>query len=79
MAEVQDAEKQNVVEGDGRYITVNIVARRARDINKTRAANMYDDNAPDPTDTAMLEYRSGLLRWEFRHHLTGQGEDFRSN
>jgi len=66
-------------EGDGLYMVVNIIARRAREINKSKTAStIYDDSAPDPLDVAMNEYKNGLLEWEFRHHLVGTGDDFRS-
>ncbi|MCC5877088.1 MAG: DNA-directed RNA polymerase subunit omega [Candidatus Sumerlaeia bacterium] len=65
--------------GDGRYLIVNVVARRARDINKSRqATNIIDEKAPDPMDVAMNEYENGLLQWEFHHNLVGLGDDFRS-
>ncbi len=65
-------------EGDGKYIIVNIIARRAREINKQRSTSMYDENLPDPLDVAAQEYKDSLLKWEFRHHLVGTGDDFRS-
>lgn len=65
--------------GDGKYMMVNIVARRARDLNKRKLNTLYDENTPDPTDTAIQEYNNSLLRWEFRHHLVGTGDDYRSN
>lgn len=66
-------------EGDGAYMVVNIIARRAREINKTRAhSHLYDDNAPDPLDVAQNEFNNKLLNFEFRHHLVGTGDDFRS-
>ena len=65
-------------EGDGTYMKINIIARRAREINKQRGNDFFDDSAPDPVDVAALEYTQGLLEFEFRHHLTGQGEDYRS-
>ena len=75
MAEPKD---KGLPDGDGRYMMVNIVARRARDINKGRVATMFDDDAPDPLDVALNEYKNNLLGYEFRHHLVGQGEDYRS-
>lgn len=58
---------------------INIIARRAREINKERSsARMYDEDAPDPMDVASNEHENGLLNYEFRHHLVGQGDDFRS-
>ena len=66
-------------EGDGRYMMINIVARRAREINKQRGhSDIYDDVSPDPTDVALNEYNNNMLDFEFRHHLTGVSEDFRS-
>jgi DNA-directed RNA polymerase subunit K/omega len=66
-------------DGDGRYMVVNIVARRARDLNKRKVSNLFEDTMPDPTDTALTEFQNGLLRWEFRHHLVGTGGDYRGD
>ncbi|CAN5438400.1 hypothetical protein BH09SUM1_BH09SUM1_32720 [soil metagenome] len=65
-------------EGDGKYMKVNIVARRARDINKQKMSSLYEDDSPDPMDVALMEFKNGLLAFEFRHHLVGTGEDYRS-
>ena len=70
--------KLKLPESDGPYMTINIIARRAREINKQRANELYDENQPDPVDVAKNEYDNDLLNYEFRHHLTGTGEDFRS-
>ncbi len=70
--------KLQLPDGDGPYMMINIVARRAREINKLRANDLYDGNQPDPVDVAANEYDNSLLDYEFRHHLTGTGEDFRS-
>jgi DNA-directed RNA polymerase subunit K/omega len=77
------AENQNQeyvrFEGDGPYMTVNIIARRAREINKERmGSRFYDEDIPDPMDVANNEETNGLLEWEFRSHLVGTGDDFRS-
>lgn len=65
-------------EGDGRYMIVNIVARRARVINREKLNTMYEQNSPDPLDVAMNEYKNNLLEFEFRSHMIGAGEDYRS-
>ncbi len=65
-------------DADGPYMVVNIIARRARQINKSHGHNLYDDDAPDPLDVASNEYNNQLLNWEFRQHLIGTGDDFRS-
>lgn len=74
------AEKKNrTTPGDGRYMTINIIARRAREINKERSSNrFYDEDLPDPLDVASNEHKNELLDWEFRTHLVGTGDDFRS-
>ncbi len=61
-----------------RYLVVNVVSRRARDLNRRRTLSLYDDDAPDPLDVALNEYDNGLLNYEFRNHLIGTGEDYRS-
>jgi DNA-directed RNA polymerase subunit K/omega len=71
--------KVNLPDGDGAYMIVNLVARRARDINKVRVNTLFDEEAPDPMDVALNEYNNSLLDFEFRHHLVGTGEDYRSN
>lgn len=72
-------EKLELPDGDGSYLIVNLVARRARDINRARqATNIIDEKAPDPMDVALNELENGLLRWEYHHNLVGQGDDFRS-
>lgn len=72
-------EKLELPDGDGPYLTVNLIARRARDINRQRqSSNMLDEEAPDPLDVAENELENGLLRYEFHHHLVGQGDDFRA-
>lgn len=74
--------KQTPIElpdGDGRYMLINIVARRAREINKARShSDLYDDVSAEPVDVALNEYQHNMLEFEFRHHLTGSSEDFRS-
>lgn len=67
-------------DGDGRYIIVNMIARRAREINKERvqARIFADEDLPDPMDIAANEYDNNLLEFEFHHHLVGSGDDFRS-
>jgi DNA-directed RNA polymerase subunit K/omega len=65
-------------DGDGSYMQINLIARRAREINRQRANDLYDENQPDPVDVAANEYDNNLLDYEFRHHLTGTGEDFRA-
>lgn len=72
-------ERIELPEGDGRYMKINILARRAREINRQRDKDLYDDNAPDPVDVAAQEYDHAMLDFEFRHHLTGSTEDYRSN
>lgn len=73
-------EKLELPDGDGRYLIVNLVARRARDINRQRqASNLLDEETPDPLDVADNELENGLLRFEFHHHLVGQGDDFRAS
>lgn len=69
---------KHLPDGDGPYMVVNLVARRARDINKAHASRIYDEDLPDPLDVALNEYKNHLLEFEFRHHLTGTGDDFRS-
>lgn len=73
-----DARIDGLPEGDGIYMMINIVARRARDVNRSRVQVLYDDTQPDPTDVALNEYKNGLLSWEFHENLIGNGEDFRS-
>lgn len=72
-------ENPTLPDGDGVYMVINMIARRAREINKQRANDLYDENYPDPVDVAANEFTNDLLNYEFRHHLTGTGEDFRSN
>ncbi len=80
MSETIKGTKEDLILGsDGSYMIVNIIARRAREINKQRAnTSFYDDNQPDPLDVAANEYDNDLLEWEFRQHLVGTGEDFRA-
>lgn len=67
-------------DGDGAYMRINMIARRAREINKQRHnSDIYDDNQPDPVDMAINEYENGMLKYEFRHHLLGTEGDYRSN
>lgn len=73
-----DDKKTKLPDGDGIYMTINLVARRSRDINKQRVNSLYDDVAADPMDVALNEYQNGLLNYEFRHHLVGTGDDYRS-
>lgn len=76
---MSDNNKEQLPEGDGAYMMVNIIARRAREINKTRAhSGLYDDSLPEPVDVAANEFKNNLLTFEFRHHLVGTGDDFRS-
>lgn len=65
-------------DGDGTYMVVNLVARRARDINRKRASQGIEEAGVDPMDIALNEYENGLLDYEFRHHLVGHGDDYRS-
>jgi len=71
--------KANLPDGDGTYMMVNLVARRARDINKQRVNSMYEEDGVEPMDVALNEFNNTLLEFEFRHHLVGTGEDYRSN
>lgn len=72
-------EQMRAKTGDGWYMTVNVIARRAREINKERSSSrFYDEEAPDPLDVAANEFENKLLEWEFRTHLVGTGDDFRS-
>ena len=67
-------------DGDGRYMIVNLVARRARDINKKRFnGGLPEAGTPDPLDIASNEYDNNMLTWEFREFELGKKDDFRSN
>ncbi len=80
MIDTQKIEEKKLPPGDGLYMAVNIIARRARELNRRRGnTGLYEEEMPDPVDVAVNEYRNDLLEWEFRHHLTGSGEDYRSN
>ena len=72
--------KNSFEAGDGRYMIVNIVARRARDINKKLfQSTLPEESVKDPLDMALTEYHENLLQWEFRDQVDGPGDDFRSN
>lgn len=80
MIDMQKIENKKLPDGDGIYMTVNIIARRARELNRRRAnTGLYEEEMPDPLDVALNEYENDMLEYEFRHHLTGGGEDYRSN
>ncbi len=80
MIDTKKIEERELPAGDGLYMAINILARRARELNRRRAnTGLYDEEMPDPVDVAVNEYQNDLLEFEFRHHLTGSGEDYRSN
>jgi len=75
---VPDKDEIELPECDGYYMMINIIARRARDINKQRnMRKMYDEDLADPLDVALNEYENGLLSWDFRKDEQGL-EDYRS-
>ncbi len=67
-------------DGDGKYMIINIICRRARDVNRQRAQMAaFEEEMVDPLGIANEEFESSQVKWEFNSTLSGISEDYRSS
>ncbi|MDX2175326.1 MAG: DNA-directed RNA polymerase subunit omega [Candidatus Sumerlaeia bacterium] len=73
-------DEKRLPDGDGRYMMINLAARRARQLNQDRAPMNFDEaNMFDPMDAALGEFRTGKFTWRYRQSVDGDAApDFRS-
>ncbi|MEQ8820149.1 MAG: DNA-directed RNA polymerase subunit omega [Sumerlaeia bacterium] len=73
------AEKSTVPEfiagGDGKYLTIRVLARRAKELGRTRPLVPHQDDY-DPVEAAKDELMAGKLIIRHRNQITNELEDF---
>jgi DNA-directed RNA polymerase subunit K/omega len=80
MSRRHDTDLHQLPDPDGRYMLINILARRARSLNNQRTSPQSDDAAMfDPIEVARSEYRAGRLNFKIRQPGSTEAVvDFRS-
>jgi|JI81BgreenRNA_FD_contig_21_12271599_length_337_multi_2_in_0_out_0_1 DNA-directed RNA polymerase subunit K/omega len=79
MARLKDKDIQNLPSGDGRYMMINITARRARQLNRERSHGQFDESMFDALDIALTEYRNGKIHFDLESVAPGTvPEDYRT-
>lgn len=65
---------------DGRYMSINIIARRARALNRERRySQQTDDSMWDPLEIALGEYAIQKIKYDMKSNPGDENtEDFRS-
>lgn len=72
-----DPKTSPIPEGDAKYLTINAVARRAKELARTRKPTIpYAEGQFDPTDVACEELEHGNLKVQSRNQVTGELEEF---
>ena len=70
-------EKNPIPGGDSKYLTINVIARRAKELARTKKATIpYAEDAFEPVDVAAEEFFAGNLRVQVRDEITGEISDF---
>ncbi len=80
MSRSHDPDLKQLPEPDGRYMLINILARRARSLNYQRTGPQTDEATMfDPIEVSKTEYRAGRLAFRFRQPGSTEAVvDFRS-
>lgn len=81
MRRSHDSHLNMLPEMDGRYMTINIVARRARVLNRqNRGQQNFDESAMfDPLEIALGEYKINKLKFDLSSKMEEDHvEDYRS-
>lgn len=63
---------------DGRYMAINIISRRARELNRQMRNAPYEETLVRPVDIAAQEFKDGRLIFDFQTPGEALGEDYRS-
>ncbi len=79
MPRAREKDIQPLPESDGRYMLINIAARRARQLNRNHSSGQFDEAMFDALDVALDEYKKSKLRFNLEAVAPGTApEDFRT-
>ncbi|MDK2970580.1 MAG: polymerase Rpb6 [Candidatus Sumerlaeota bacterium] len=77
MANLHTKAYAHIPDSDGKYLLINVVTRRARDLGKgTPPTIPYAEGNFDPLEVAFEEIEAGKLKVRRRNDITNEVEEF---
>ena len=65
--------------GDSKYLTINVIARRAKELARTKKPTLpYSEENFEPIDVASEELYADHLKIQVKDEVSGEIEDFKS-